>query len=274
MGIFKIITKPLGCLFSLIASIVIGVIGFIIIGIFALQYYTPSLVESQIESRTQFPATISENNTSLWNGKVGFNGLSIRNTVDYPTADFLDLKRFMADIDMQSVNKEELVIEELVLDVEKLSWVENKKGQTNLKQFAHLLQASMAKEKAPREKPPPEKKEPRKYRINKLVIAFNTVAIHRPDQEMKRYEVDYSKTFENVTNMKRVLFQVAKDLSSKGLSLFGANLVYNLLDKKQIEQLKENTESITDDLKQLGEEASEKSKETLDKAKDSIKDLF
>lgn len=279
MGIFKIITKPIGCLMSLISFLVFAaVIGVFLVFAF-VQYMLPSVVETAIEKTTQFPAHISENDSSIWGTRIGFKKFSIGNPPSYTqTSDFILFNEVSLDVDPFASRDNALVFNKIVLDTERLNWVEDAEGRANITRFVQALKAQAdSVSTAPSQPSPETPTEPQakpRLLIHELTVSIGTVHIERFGRDTRSYPVNYSKTFKNVTNPEAVALQIASDLAGVGIGFFSDALIGALTDPRNVENVGNTLKNLKNTTQETGKTAIEEGKKAVEGVGSALKNLF
>lgn len=120
---FSFITRPIGCLFSLIGSLVVItlVLALVLIGLIA--YFMPQMSEKVISEATGFPTRIGDASLSLWHQRLELRDVHIDNPENYPEDDFLFIPRLSLSLDRKASSREHLVLSEVVLHIDTLTVV-------------------------------------------------------------------------------------------------------------------------------------------------------
>lgn len=269
MGLFKIITKPIGCLVSLVGFMLMLAVVLVVAIFLAVRFMLPGVIEGQIEDRTEFSARVGENDTSLLNGRVALGKFTITNPPSYPSSDFIVINELVADLDLDSWNAQPMVLEEVVLDLTRLSWIEDQEGVANLVQFVEALQASL-----PKTEPSEEPQKETALMIQKLTVRIGKIIVQRNGSQAKEYVVDYDKTFTDVSNFEQLANQIALDLARDGLLIFRDVLMDYILDHKVLDRVTEQAKGLTETAVEGGKKVLEGGKDAVGEARDKLKDLF
>ncbi len=274
MGLFSVITKPIGCLMSFIGFCVIAIIVVIVLIFASFQYLLPTAIESGIQETSNFPAHINDNDTSLLGTKIAFKDFSINNPSNFSTSDFVLFKELTLDVDAWSSNNEKLVFDEIVIDIARFNWIENKYGKSNVQQFTHKLKKQTdASKTSDTSKTPTTDKEPSSpsapigLLIKKLTFRLGTVSIQHKGKEAKAFEINYDKTFTNVTDLELVANRINADLSAQGITIFKELLLDSLLKNDNLKNLNESLNNSTTPAINSGKKA-------VDEMQEKLKSLF
>lgn len=120
---FSFITRPIGCLFSLVGSIVVIALVLVLLGLWLLSYFMPQIGAKAISEATGFPTSIGDAGFSLWSQKLELNNLRIDNPETYPEDDFLAVSHWSLRLDRKASDREHLVFSDVTLHIDTLTLV-------------------------------------------------------------------------------------------------------------------------------------------------------
>jgi hypothetical protein len=109
------------------------------------------------------------------------NDLRIANPDGYAAADAFEMSTLRADIDLQSLGKQPLVLDELMIDSPVVHLEINQRGRSNLKEI--LDNASSNTSQAYAKAETAESGEPRRIAIRRLLIQGATVTESKPPEK-------------------------------------------------------------------------------------------
>lgn len=147
-----------------------------------------------VRERTGFDAEVASLSANPFTGRVTLRGLVITNPTIFPTADFLQLRSFEADVAMWSLFNKKVEIDTLTLDVRQFTLVKRAKDLTNFDAFRAALLAGEPKRAA---NPP--------VVIRRLHVRFDTLVL-----------VDHTAAKPRVSTYQLGLDQQFSDISSVG----------------------------------------------------------
>lgn len=281
-------------IFKLIAILLtlVIVIGIAAIVIFKTQ--VPSLTSFFVDKKTGYPTKMESFESTLTKGLIDTRHISISNPPSFPYPTFIDINQVKVDLDLESLDKETLVIEEAVVDINKFSYITDKAKNNNLKQFITAFQSPKEAESSEESKEPTQAKKPFKFLIQRLAIRLNTVEIadfsKAANGSLKTYNVAINLELTNVSDVKDIIKQLQKKLLSLDIS-FLTNILMDSLSSLDYSSsigtlVDGNLDELSEKLKGEGKKIIDKSikgnKENIDKAIDEglektneiIKDIF
>lgn len=145
MNPFKLITKPLGCLCSLIGSLVLLAVVLAIGLLLAFNYLAPRGVTEIVESRSGFPAQVDRAGWQLLDSAFTVEDLIIQNPPNFPERDFLHLRDLTVRAKIRKLTTSpEGSVEQVNINIERFNWVRTQGGATNLDLFLRTLRENWA----------------------------------------------------------------------------------------------------------------------------------
>jgi uncharacterized protein involved in outer membrane biogenesis len=167
-------------------------------------------------------------------GLVDFQGLKITNSNQFPVPDFVELNEFKTTVEPRSLLADRVVVSEVVVDLKNVTIVKTADGVYNARAFADALKAAIpaSQSAAAQQKPGASGSS----KVPPFIIKTLTVKIGTVDYcdyssgsgSPKVYNINYSRTFTDVTDIKALAMQVAKDFSGYGME-FMANMIVSSL---------------------------------------------
>ena len=173
------------------ALIVVGVV--LVLGVLAVVWLFSSLddiVKEQIEVvGTELTGTrvgVDGVGIKLTEGTGRITGLTVANPAGYKADHAFSMKNLRLGIDLPSVGKNPLVLNELVIDSPLVKMEMNEKGGSNLKQISDNVSANTAKadKKAAEGQQQASGGEPLRILIRKLIIKDVSYAINSPVKKL------------------------------------------------------------------------------------------
>jgi len=175
-------------------KVLIGIALFLVLVVIGVTWLLSSLddiVKRQIETiGTELTATqvqVDGVNITLTEGRGRITGLTVANPKGYATDDAFSMNLLQLGIDLQSVGKSPLVLNELIIDAPVVTLEMNEKGGSNLKEISDNVSANTAaadKEAASAQQDAGA--EPLRILIRKLVIKDVSYAIHSPVEKLDK----------------------------------------------------------------------------------------
>jgi len=232
--LFRLITKPIGCLLSLLFSLLILVVLAVVGLVVAVDHYAGEIASTFVKEKTGFELTYASQDVNLFKGLVDFQGLKLTNSSHFPVPDFVDMNEIKTAVEPRSVFGDRIVVDEVVVDLKNVTIVKMADGTYNAKAFADALKAGIpaTQSAAAQEKPgasgssklPP-------FIIKSLTIKIATVQYcdySTGSGKPRVYNINYSRTFTDVTDVKALAMELAKDFSGYGME-FMADMIVSTL---------------------------------------------
>jgi len=223
MGLFSIVTKPLGCIVTFVGTLVVLAI-LLVVGFFwAFEAMAPKIVEQGFTEATGFPTTIHDAGVNFPKQRLSLSGIEIDNPEAFPDREFLKIKEFAVSLDRSQTNQEHITLGELTLDIEELAFLEAAPKGSNLESFFEQAEHSWEQmlEQIHREAAEKNQSVPGDLVISQLHVSLARVKLVNtagPETVYRALDVNYENTFENVTEIRPVLEHIARDFQSKGLT--------------------------------------------------------
>lgn len=205
-----------GCLFKLLVFLVV----LAAFAALAWMLLLPAVFTNRIRAWTGFDATVTSLVVNPLSGTVRVKGFGLKNPPTFPVSEFLEVREFGADVRTKTLWSERLVIESMIVDVERVTLVKRDDGITNAQAFERNL--AEAREREPR---PPSSKPARTFlvrelrlRVNELVVADHSS--RRPSE--RRLAVGIDQSYADVTTMEQLLTPAAlRPLAPVAVALSG-----------------------------------------------------
>jgi hypothetical protein len=181
--------------------------------------FLPRIVERELRLATGFDIHVAVLRADPFTGGVVVRGFSAQNPKSYPTPEFVELRELHADVNLFSFFTDQIVINELDIDTEKIALIRQHDGKSNAGAFMAAFSGGSAPVDGKAPPPPPRK--PRRYLVKKLhlkvqeliVADYTGLAIDK-----RSYKINIDETYNNVTDPKELLVPgVIKTLYGFGL---------------------------------------------------------
>lgn len=273
----KFLLKPLGILITLVALIILLFFGAIV----SVDLFLPSILSSQVSKRTNYNLSIDSSSISLVRGRVLIEGITLENpTPDFPLKEFITVKEIKVVLRPKSLFSDRIVIEELVIDIDNITFVKDTFGDDNFNTFVSRLEASFGSTSSEKSKSKEALKsdtqtKQKKFLVKNFKLKFNTLtaAVVPPlktNPVTATANLNWDKEFTNVTNenLMENLSPLIGQLSARALPMLG-----QLILQSGIEFLPKPKDTLKDAGNVL-KGAGEAVKEGLEGTIDSIKGLF
>jgi len=232
--LFRLITKPIGCLFSLLFSLVILVVLVAVGCVLVVDHYAADIAGTFLKEKTGFELSYAKQEVTLFGGLVDFQGLRLTNSSEFPVPDFVEFNEFKAAVEPRSLLADRIVVDEVVVDLKNVTIVKKADGTYNAKAFADALKAAIpANQSAAAQQKPGASGS---SKVPPFIIKTLTVKIGTVDYcdyssgsgSPKVYNINYSRTFTDVTDVKTVATAMAKDFAGFGMT-FMADMIVSTL---------------------------------------------
>ncbi|HEX2100565.1 MAG TPA: hypothetical protein VHF69_07885 [Candidatus Synoicihabitans sp.] len=162
--------------------------------------FLPQIVAARLAQRSGFGVVIDRFVANPFTGRAELVGLAIDNPATFGPREFVRLEAFSADAQVFTLLRQRPVFDEVTLDLPLLAIVTNTDGTTNLDLFRERLN------------PPREEigrdRVPREFLIKRLRVRVGTVRfinLTTKQPRTREMRLDFSYTFENVSNWKQLL---------------------------------------------------------------------
>ncbi|MGH8020270.1 MAG: AsmA family protein [Opitutaceae bacterium] len=249
-----------GILIVLAVLIVVLVVGWIL--------FLPALVKGRVRSISGFPVEASRISANPFGATVLLEDFQLNNPEQFPVDEFVDVGALDLRIKPLSLMGDRVEIPQLVIDLEKLTFVTNKEGVMN----ANLLKQNIEEALGPSD--PETGEEPaRPFHVGVLQVKLGAVEVidfSKSDNPQPRVvQLNVDRTFTDVTDPKVVIAPIMSDILQANLPGI-ANQVSNFLPE-------EYSDAVGSALKDAGSILGDKDATNEEKAKaaaESAKKLF
>jgi uncharacterized protein involved in outer membrane biogenesis len=254
-----------GALFKLLVALVVLCAA----AALAWMLFLPSVLTSQLRTRTGFDATVQSLAVNPFTGNVELRGLVVSNPPTFAEREFIEVREFHANLEVFSLLSDRLVFSSIVLDVPSVTLVVRADGQSNAISFQHHLTA------VPDNQPPPPPSPPRRFLIRHLTLRADKLVIvdHSHTQPSSHeYHLGLNQNYTDVTNVRQLLSPAAlESLAPVGVALTGLGVIPGEMGSALSDALKGATKSGAGFFKSLGHKAGEKVKGYFDALEESRK---
>lgn len=221
-----------GCLTTAIVAIVI----LLVVGVwFALQSVRPA-VETAITTTTGFETTIGEMDISPFSLKMDSHDFVVNNPGKYADNRFVNFRRVMFDLGGMPKPGKELVVEEAVIDIAYIGYVESQEEgvRANAFEFADKVNALLIDDSAAEEssqEPSGEPAEPTPFLIKKMTFRLDDVYWVKGanGDNVKTFNANVDMTFTDVSDVNQIVEPLRKELAARGLGFLITGLLPDIL---------------------------------------------
>ena len=164
----------------------------------AWMLFLPVIFTRALRQRTGFDVEVTSLAVNPVSGRMVVRGLVISNPPTFPAKDGLQLAKFEADTELGSYFGAALVIDDLTVDVTKVTLVKRADGHTNLEIFQQNLAG-------PVPLPPSAKSRVlvHKLRLKVDVLVLADYSERKP--QIREHRLGFDQTFTNVSELKQLM---------------------------------------------------------------------
>lgn len=250
MGLVKFITKPLGCVFSLIGFLVVVTVLLVIGFIWAIDEFAPRMAETAISQSTGFPTRVNDGEVSFRNQAITLTDIEIDNPQDFPERDFMRIAEFTVGLDRENWNEQQMTLSEVTIIIDEMTFIQGGMEVSNLETFIEAAEENwdMMLEQIYLQAAQKEQKVPDKMVIAQLALELRRVklaSINGDETLYRNVDLNYAKSFENVDSIRPVIEAIANDMQANGMAEIASTLEDSAeeLDNEQtLQMLQENLE--------------------------------
>ena len=248
-----------------------------------------AMVQKLVEQQTGFELEIDSLQLGMFRPAVDLRGVRLYNPVEFPDQDAVEIQRLYVRYDPLSFFRSEVRLRQLIVEVPQVVLVRKEDGESNLERirqagqrslpqielpqtpdepdvppeaddsFPEPTQAPSKKPQGKKEPPPPSPRrrppEPKTLRIDQLTLRLGTVSVRNyatRSQEPKEsaYNLNIDRTFSDVTDFRKVAAMLTADVMGGLFKSIDLPIPSLKLDSSQIEEVKDQWQSIADGLRQ------------------------
>lgn len=257
--LFRFIFK----LFSTVALLGLFILALVLGGIWWFgPKVAPRLVNEWIEHKTGFSSSIEAVGVSLLAGKIRAEKLYLYNPPKYQDKDFVHAYEVSLDFDVWSSLGKTTVLDEVVVDLKSLTWVMTKERDINVQEFVEKLQNKDEEESIRSAgygfgEESQQRLVSRGLFIKRLVVKLDkvyTIGLPKGDASREQFFVNYSRVFTDVTDLEKVVEDVALDMAGIGASIFTKGFLHSL-GEEYLQNKKNGDTDLGDKLNEIGRKA-------------------
>jgi uncharacterized protein involved in outer membrane biogenesis len=195
-------------------------------------FWIPTALESILTNMSGFKTSVGKSNGSIFRGRLDLEDLKMKNPdSSFHSKDFISINNIVTDVNVSSLWKDTIVVEEVVLDIGDLTMVTNGEGENNytilVKNFGQGEQRTSKKASNTSDT---GKHSPKKsILIKNLTLSISTVHVIDEHKNLSReYKIDYRKEFHNVTDFAKIGKQLVGDLGKFGISIMIDSIISSI----------------------------------------------
>lgn len=235
-------------------------IGLILLLMFLPGVLIPLFISSQIKSRTQYSMDFGNVDIHLFRGYIQLWDVKLKNDASFPVSDFIHINELKIDLNPLSLFKQEYVIEDFVLNIENIAFIENEKRENNFEIFVQRIKQSLGIEEAQTQKEtspkapttntssstPPNTtlaqtpKAKKTFVIKHLLIEIHslTALVSKGSKDLVRadssWKISEEHTYITQDTLNEVTRPLTAELTKRGISLLGQILIKKTIDVKSL----------------------------------------
>jgi hypothetical protein len=124
--------------FLVVLSVILSLL--LTIALFSFNWWFPTAAEWYMEHKSGFKLRIGESNCAIYRGLIDFNGVEIQNPEGkFSQEGCLKLDHLMAKANLLTIMSPEIVVDEVILSVERVICEKNSSGEMNLLTFQNAF---------------------------------------------------------------------------------------------------------------------------------------
>lgn len=229
MGLIKFLFKAIFNLLILAIFLTACAVG---LAIWSAPKFAPKILDTWLEGKTGFSVTVNKVDVKAFSGSAAVHGMTLLNPSSYQNRNFIQLNELSSKVHLTSLYKDRIVIDHVVIDIGKVSWVRNKEGLINIVDFANSFKSdesvpALSSQPQVTSSKPKQPKAKKTFIIKKLVIRLgelDVVGFPKGSTTVQSFSVNYNKEFTDVTDLESLAEQIGKDLSGYGIAVFAQGL--------------------------------------------------
>ncbi|MDR3143906.1 MAG: hypothetical protein LBT64_00175 [Puniceicoccales bacterium] len=212
--------------------------------------WVPRFAETALTKASAFTTKIGKSNGSLFEGRIDFGDVEIKNPSHaFDDENFMRIRRLFADVDVASLFKNTLVIEEVDIDVDHISIVTGFEGADNCSLFeknlhrkaqphGHDVEQKITRSGKKREKS--EKKaqaaavrsgKKKSLLLKKFSVYIDKIYIVNEEKKFKKtYDIKYRGEFTDVSDLAILRKRLVNDLVKHGISFLPDMIISSIAD--------------------------------------------
>jgi hypothetical protein len=250
---------------KILIVILMSIIFVVIVLVVARNFIVKTAITKLVEAAAGVEVKIQNIDIGLFNSYVTINSLTVYNPAQFSDRLMVDLPQIYLDYDLVGFLKNKVHLKKLKIEIKELSVIMNEKGKLNINSLAVLLP------KPTGAKAPEVKIDVLALKIGKVVSKGYFPVIGEKTTE---FYLNIDETFNDVTDPSKVAGEILKKI----LSRINISDFVNPEISGQVAQIKQQTQEAVnkgaEEAKSVAEEIKSAGKETFEKTKEDLKDIF
>ena len=189
---------------KILLKIFLFILVILLITLGTVNLWLPSTVNKLIHKYSGFSSKIEKSACRPLKGRVDLTNFEIENqTPGFSDKRFLNINRFVADVDVSSMTKgNEVIAEEIIIDINNIAVIKSAGNEYNFQVFANNIKNNIASS---------DKKE------SKDRDKSDSSKSKKSNNSKKTYNINYEHEFTNVNDIDIIKKQLISDLKKYGL---------------------------------------------------------
>lgn len=211
MNPIKLITKPIGCLVSLLSGLLLLLVIGVALLYWAATAWSPGVLATWMEQHSGFGARIDDASLELLDQQIAFEDIVVTNPDSFPEEDFLRIRRLAFKLPYARAFGGDFRATAAELEIDSLTIVIPPDGDSNVGQF---IDSVYRKERESLM----ETHSGQTLDTFRIFIGEVLIENHRFDRpSLQKVSLDYEAVFTDVNQADAVFAQVRQELSQRGL---------------------------------------------------------
>jgi hypothetical protein len=175
-------------------------------------FWIPTALESILTNMSGFKTSVGKSNGSIFRRRFDLNDFKMQNPDSlFHSKDFISINNIVTDVNVSSLWKDMIVVEEIILDVGDLTVVTNGEGENNYTVLVNNFEQGgrttkrEASETASKVADTDKHSSKKSVLIKNLTLSISTIHVIDKCKNLSReYEIDYRKEFHDVTDFAKI----------------------------------------------------------------------
>jgi len=222
MGFFKFAFQTLFNLLVLIFLFFLCIVG---LTIWVAPKIAPKLIDTWIEGRTGFSTSIQKIDLKLFSGTLNFENITLINPPYYQNKNFLQIKQILIKTQLFSLWRPQRVLDELVINIDKLTLVRTPENSINILEFANNFRKHSSSSTNDSQYDSQSNSQS-KYLIKRLSIQLNSLQIvgFPQPEDTQNFTLNYAQEFTDVTNFEELIQSFITEIVQQSLPIISQEL--------------------------------------------------
>lgn len=249
--------KTLINLIILIFLLLICILG---IAIWITPKVSQKIIDTWIEGKTGFTTSINTVDLKFFSGYLQIDNVVLNNPPYYQNKNFIHVNQFSTKVAFKPLFKKQLVFDQMLIDINRLTLVRNPQGNINalefLNNFKKNLHLDPTTPSSATDLVQPSNSS-KKYLIKKLTVQLHSIDIigFPNENDVLNFSPDFNQEYTDVTDIEEVIKSITRDIQKQQLALF-AQEIFNTpnlqaIDDKSQKKIQKVVEKIFPDLEKI-----------------------